>query len=197
MLAQWVVYTAIHTNHPLSFSLFVNVLEKIIKPYQTNSTFCDEDVKLFWEGAKKLLPSCFNVVRKMRRKTSNEKTVIKQLTDVLKIIRTLSALDVPSNVELFPESSYGWMTEPERETNCDISAVLRMAVIQGANNWFDYIIENNARCDETDDGKLQFIIKIVQLIRTDLQKAIEMYNKLFQEYALRNHNISINNSHFF
>lgn len=180
-LAQWAVYTAIHTNHALSFSLFVNTLDKLVKPLQTASAFCEEDVKLFWESCRKLLPSCFGVIRKIRKKSSNEKTAIRQLTDVLKIIRVLSGLDVPENVELFPANSYGWLTE--METNCDISAVLQKAVMQGANEWFDYILENNARHDETDDGKLQFFIKIVQLIRTDLQKAIEIYNRLFQEYV--------------
>lgn len=157
-------------------------MEKLVRPLQTNSTFCDEDVKLFWEGAKKLLPSCFSVVRKIRKKSSNEKTLIKHLTDVLKIIRTLSDLDVPINIELFPSNSYAWITEQQ---NCDIYSVLQKAVIQGANDWFDYIIENSAKHDESDDGKLQFFIKIVQLIRTDLQKAIEMYNKLFQEYDIK------------
>lgn len=88
-------------------------------------------------------------------------------------------MDVPENVELFPTNSYSWLMGDE--SNCDINVVLHKAVVQGANDWFDYILENNARHDETDDGKLRFFIKIVQLIRTDLQKAIEIYNKLFHE----------------
>lgn len=93
----------------------------------------------------------------------------------------MSGLEVPPNVDLFPCKSYGWI--PDEETDCDISTMLQKAVTQGANEWFDYVLENNAKHDETDDGKLQFLIKIVQLIRTDLQKAIEIYNKLFREYV--------------
>lgn len=40
------------------------------------------------------------------------------------------------------------------------------------------IADNEKGCD---DDKLQNIIKITQLIRSDLQRGLEYYDKLFQE----------------
>lgn len=180
-LAEWTVYSAIHTKHALSFSLFSNLLDKLIKPVQTSS-LCEEDIKLFWESVKKLLPSCFGIIRKLRKKCGNEKAAIKQLLDVLRIINKISMLEPPVNTDLFPAKSYSWLNDTRNEEQIlDIQYVLREAVNQGANNWFNYILENNSRNDSTDDGKLQYLIKIVQLVRSDLQKGIEFYDKIFQE----------------
>lgn len=189
-LAQWVVFTAVHTNHALSFTLFVNTLDKLVKPLQSGSYFCDHELKLFWEGAKKLLPSCINLVRKLRKKATNEKTTIKQLVEVLKIIKVLDSLELPSNLDLFPDKSYAWITDREEGQNLNINTVLKEAVAHGANDWFNYIVENNTTKDESDDGKLQLLIKIVQLVRTDLQKAIEIYDNVFKEYAYYNSALS-------
>lgn len=179
-LCQWVVYTTIHTTHALNFSLFSNLLDKLVKPVQT-SKFCEEDNKLFWEAVKKLLPSCFGIIRKIRKKCTNEKAGIKQLMEVLKIISKLRELEPPLNADLFPTKTYGWLSNRNDEPNCDIQSVLHEAVTQGASDWFNHIIENNVRNDENDEGKLQYLIKIIQLVRTDLQKAIEFYDKMFQE----------------
>lgn len=179
-LSQWVVYSTIHTTHALNFSLFSNLLDKLVKPVQT-SKLCEEDNKLFWEAVKKLLPSCFGIIRKIRRKCTNEKASIKQLLEALKIISKLQELEPPQNTDLFPSKTYGWLSNCSDEPNCDIRSVLQEAVTQGASDWFNHIIENNARNDETDEGKLQYLIKIIQLVRTDLQKAIEFYDKIFQE----------------
>lgn len=179
-LSQWVVYSTIHTSHALSFSLFSNLLDKLIKPVQT-SKLCEEDNKLFWEAAKKLLPSCFSIIRKIRRKCTNEKASIKQLMEVLKIISKLCQLEPPPNTDLFPSKTYAWLSNVSDEPSCDIQGVLHEAVTQGASDWFNHVIENNARNDENDEGKLQYLIKIIQLVRSDLQKAVEFYDKMFQE----------------
>lgn len=65
-LCQYCVYSGIHQNHPLSFTLFSNILEKLIKPLQAGS-ISEEDLKLFWDATKKLLPSCYSVIRKIRK----------------------------------------------------------------------------------------------------------------------------------
>lgn len=179
-LCEWVAYATIHSNHALSFSLFSNLLDKLVKPIQTSS-LCEEDIKLFWTSTKKLLPSCFNTVRKIRKKTNNEKAAIKQLLDVLKILNKLSMLELPKDLDLFPAKSYGWMSDSNEEGTRDIPLVLKEAVTHSANDWFNHILENNARNDNTDDGKLQYLIRIIQLIKIDLQKAIEYYDKMFQE----------------
>lgn len=181
-LAQFVVYSKIHKDHPLSFNLFLHLLEKLIKPLQTNA-YCDEDTRIFWESVKKLLPSCFSVVRKIRKKCLTQKNCLKQLREVLSIIAKLVTLGAPpESVELFPENEYKWNpNRSEDSSNTDIQTVLNNAITQGAYDWFNYILENNINTDESNDGKLQHLIKLIQLVRTDLQKAIEFYDKTFQE----------------
>lgn len=105
-LTQWSVYTAIHGEHPLAFNLFENLLEKLIKPMQTQNLSQDE-VKTFWDGTRKLLPSCFSVIRKMRKKTAGDKNCVKVLSEVLSIISKIALLEPPEGTDLFPKNVYG------------------------------------------------------------------------------------------
>lgn len=179
-LCQWSVYSKIHRDHPLSFALFSNLLDKLIKPIQTN-LIREDDRKIFWEGAKNILPSCFNIIRKLRKKTSNEKNTMKQLIDVLGVLSKVMNLDPPSVCDLLPAHDYKWLQNRPEGVYADVRKMLEDAVSQGANDWFNYILENNTCMEDTDDGKLRYLIKIIQLVRSDLQKAIEFYDKSFQE----------------
>lgn len=105
-LTQWSVYTNIHSEHPLAFTLFENLLDKLIKPLQTNALSVDE-IKAFWDGTRKLLPSCFSVIRKMRKKTAGDKSCVKVLAEVLTIISKIELLEPPEEVDLFPRNIYG------------------------------------------------------------------------------------------
>lgn len=105
-LIQWSVYTNIHGEHPLAFSLFENLLDKLMRPLQTNQLSSDES-KAFWDGVRKLLPSCFSVIRKMRKKTASDKNCVKVLTEVLSIISKIELLEPPDGTNLFPRSIYG------------------------------------------------------------------------------------------
>lgn len=179
--AQWSVYCTVHLEHPLSFTLFCNLMEKLIKPIQT-STASEDDVKMFWDATKKLLPSCFTIIRKIRKKTTGDKNMMKQLVEVLKLLGKLMTLEPPESIEMFPDISYPWLERSELK-NWDITWVLTEAINQGANHWFTHILENNAqeKSDMENEAKLQHMIKLIQLVRTDLQKAIEFYDKIFQE----------------
>ncbi|KAJ8919012.1 hypothetical protein NQ315_016917 [Exocentrus adspersus] len=138
-------------------------------------------MKLFWDATKKLLPSCFSVIRKIRKKHTNEKMTMKQVTDVLKILKYINSLEPLPNTDLFPTSLYPWVTFQGDEPNCRVLETLNDAVSQGASDWLNHILENNKRPDETELARLQNLIQIIQLVRSDLQKAIEFYDKLFQE----------------
>lgn len=179
-VCQFSVYAAVHQSHALNFTLFSNLLEKLIKPIQTNS-ICEEDVRIFWDGVKKLLPSCYSIIRKMRKKNVNEKTTMKQVIEVLKILFYIGSLEPLPNTDLFPSSSYPWISSKGDGPNCDIFSTLTDAVSQGANDWLNHILDNNKRTDDADVSKMQNLIQIIQLIRSDLQKAIEFYDKHFQE----------------
>lgn len=137
-----------------------------------------ENIKLFWEATKKLLPSCFSIIRKIRKKTTGDKNMMKQLVEVLRLLNKLSLLEPPENVDMFPEGSYNWLGE---KRTWDLNWVLVQAISQGARHWFTHILENNQPEDNTDEAKLKYLIKIITFVRGDLQKAVEHYDKIFQE----------------
>lgn len=105
-IAQWSAYTTIHSNHALSFKLFEILLEKLLR-FLNSPDMHVEDKKLFWEGVKKLLPSCFSVIRNIRKKTSSDKNAIKMLNEVLNILSIISTLSPPKDIELFSKNIYG------------------------------------------------------------------------------------------
>ncbi|XP_060801529.1 protein unc-13 homolog 4B isoform X2 [Amyelois transitella] len=177
-LAQWAVYCAVTVDHPLSFALFTQLLEKITKPLQSGLVK-EEDVKLFWDGAKKLLPTCFSYIRKLRKKTAGEKTAMKTLREVLHILYNLSVLDAPESIELFPVNSYGWLRTEGKKL--DINEVLNQAVLQGASDWFVHILDNNECKEKTEESRLEHLIRVIQLVRSDLQRALEYYDRVFVE----------------
>ncbi|KAH1020693.1 hypothetical protein HUJ04_010308 [Dendroctonus ponderosae] len=176
-LCSYSVYAGIHQSHPLSFCIFSKLLEKLLKPLQTEMIL-EEDMKLFWEATRKLLPSCFAVIRRIRKKNANEKTVMKQVIEVLKIFNYVMALE-PTNIDLFPQNLYPWITFHGDDPNCDIAGTLQDAISKGAGDWLNYLIENNKATAETALARLQNLIQLLQLVRSDLQKAIEFYDKLF------------------
>ncbi|XP_068633803.1 protein unc-13 homolog 4B isoform X1 [Battus philenor] len=179
-LAQWAVFCAVTTDHPLSFALFNQLLEKITKPLQSGLVN-EEDVKLFWDGAKKLLPTCYGHIRKLRKKTAGDKTVMKTLREVLKILYRLSVLDVPEALDLFPVNLYGWLRDNDDGAKLTINEVLTQAAIQGASDWFVHILDNNECKDQTEDSRLQHLIRVIQLVRSDLQRAVEYFDRVFVE----------------
>lgn len=107
--AQWSVYTAIHNDHPLAFNLFESLIDKLIRPIQSAS-ISEDDIKHFWDGTTKLLPSCFSIIRKLRKKTATDKNCVKTLTDVLSILSKVAMLEPPEGTDLFPKSIYGYVT---------------------------------------------------------------------------------------
>lgn len=105
-LGQWSAFASIHSNHALSFKLFENLLEKLLRFLNAPETHI-EDKKLFWEGVKKLMPSCYSAIRNIRKKTSSDKNAIKILGEVLSILSIIGTLSPPKDVELFPKNIYG------------------------------------------------------------------------------------------
>lgn len=180
-LVQWTVYTQIHHDQPLSFVLFEGLLDKLTKPLQAGS-FEDLQVKSFWDGVKKLLPSCFSVVRKIRKKTAGDKSNVKMLIDVLSLLSKIAMLEPPEGTDLFPKNVYGWLKRDDTPS-WDIHGTLQEAVFSGAQDWYGHISKLSNESSQTDEDKLLQIIKLIQLVRSDLQRGIEYYEAAFQEYV--------------
>lgn len=178
--AQWSIYTEIHHKHPLAFGLFNDILEKLIRPIQTNTVSHDEELSMFWEATKKFLPSCFSIIRKLRKKTSGDRSSTKTLNEVLSIIAKVALLEPPEGFDLFPEQMYGWL---KRTSECkwDLRETLTSAVDAGAAEWFISIIDQRELNSDDEETRLQQLVKIIQLVRSDLQRSIEHYDRIFQE----------------
>lgn len=180
-LSQWSAYTTIHANHALSFKLFENLLEKLsrfINVVELNP----EDKKMFWEGVKKLLPSCFSVIKNIRKKTSSDKNCIKMVNEALSILSIIASMSPPKDAELFSKKIYGWLNKTNVNIKTiDIYGVVEEAIRSGAQDYLFQINEIRDVHQENDEENLQNIIKVTQLVRADLQRGLEFYDKMFKE----------------
>lgn len=178
--AQWAVFTEVHLTHPLSFELFDRILEVLIRPIQTNNVSHDEELSFFWEATKRLLPSCFGIVRKLRKKPAGDANAMKHLTKALSIISKVAMLEPPEGTDLFPRDKYQWLRS-KGETSWDIREAMNQAITIGTVEYFEGIVDQNELNSDDNESRLQQLIKIIQLVRSDLQRAIEHQDKVFQE----------------
>lgn len=187
--ARWSVFTALHaTTMPLSFTMFESLLDKLIRPLQTDSEICETDLTSFWTGVRKLLPSCFTIIRKMRKKSSTaasaanpvDKCQLKQLSDVLGLLSKVALLEPPPGTDLFPRNVYGWLERESDEPSWDLHGTLLQAIVSGARDWFETMSRQQNESLHTDEQKLQQTIDLVKLIRLDVNRAVDYYDPLFQ-----------------
>ncbi|KAI5748148.1 hypothetical protein M8J77_022372 [Diaphorina citri] len=174
-LAEFSEFVAVHLDHPLSFTVFSHLLDHLIDIYPR---FTDYQVKSFWESAKKLLPSCFSNLRKLRKSVPNDEHTLTQLSAILSILSALSQKQIPADIDLLPDNIYGWIVTPGQN---DLTITLKDAVSQGAIDWILFIFDQNKPESNEDDAVLVNRIKIVQLVRTDLQKAIDHHDEIFKQ----------------
>lgn len=182
-LSQWHAYSTVHESHKLSFALFNSILDTLV-PMISCLQNDSEEVKTFWDGTKRLLPSCFSLLRNLRSKNVSDNKVIKSLSEVLDILAKLKTLEARVTVELFPATVYGWIeTSTSDEEPLNIDKVLVQAINTGAKEWFEYVIEGSkqTKTNESDEDRLQYVIMIIQMVRSDLQRAMEYFDKLFYQ----------------
>ncbi|KAG8040085.1 hypothetical protein G9C98_001201 [Cotesia typhae] len=94
------------------------------------------------------------------------------------ILSSINSLRILDDFDLFPQKMFGWFPEPE-DMNVDVMKALEYSVIQGGAEWFDHILNNNTPESDSDDDALKYQIKVIQLIRADLQHAMEIYDRMF------------------
>jgi len=111
-LARWAEFCAFHAEHPINFQLIGRTLEKVAKVVQSGG-YDDEEVrknyliayfiqrvffvlhykfncklyfqiKIFWEAARKLMPSCLSCIKKIRRLMPTDKDTLTQLEALLR-----------------------------------------------------------------------------------------------------------------
>ncbi|XP_014616448.1 PREDICTED: BAI1-associated protein 3-like isoform X4 [Polistes canadensis] len=176
-LAQWIEYARIHQEHPLNFMVFNKIIVDLLRPMD-NGLFSTDETKLFWDATRKILYSCLNSIRKIRRLVLGDKNAMTQLSAILGILSSISTLKIPEDFDLFPAKMYSWFPEPDG-TKLDVFQGLENTVIQGCAEWYEHIKSNTTPETDSDEDVLRFQIKIIQLIRADLQRSIDHYDKLF------------------
>ncbi|XP_015184155.1 PREDICTED: protein unc-13 homolog D-like isoform X7 [Polistes dominula] len=176
-LAKWIEYARIHQEHPLNFMVFNKLIVDLLRPMD-NGLFSTDETKLFWDATRKILYSCLNSIRKIRRLVLGDKNAMSQLTAILGILSSISTLKIPDDFDLFPAKMYSWFPEPDG-TKLDVFRGLENTVIQGCIEWYEHITSNTTPETNSDEDVLRFHIKIIQLIRADLQRSIDHYDKLF------------------
>ncbi|XP_058798233.1 protein unc-13 homolog 4B-like isoform X2 [Phymastichus coffea] len=178
-LARWIEFATIHQEHPLNFALFLQLADDLAGPTKS-ADFGDQEIRLFWDAARKVLHSGLNLLRKIRRLAIDKENAMRQLVAILRMISTLDGMPAPESMNLFPLKMYSWFP-PEilEEDRVSIPEALEYAVIRGGAEWFDYIVANNNLEDDSDEEALKYHIKVIQMIRLDLQRAMDIYEKLF------------------
>lgn len=176
-LCQWDAFSNVHEHHPLSFSLFNTILHKVIETLPTYS-IDSEYVKTFWEASKRVLPSCFYIIRKIRQETFTQRPGINMLCDVLEILEVFGLLTIPIDVDLFPRSTYSWLDRREEEFDgkFEIKLILSEAIRIGAKDWVNTIRET---LEFENENAVKQLTKLVQMMRFDVQRAIEFHHKHF------------------
>ena len=81
-LAQWVEFSRVHQEHPLSFTVFNKVVLELLRPLESG-LFSNDEVKLFWEATRRLIYSCFNCIRKIRKFPVEGNGALQQLSAIL------------------------------------------------------------------------------------------------------------------
>ena len=84
-LARWIEFATVHQEHQLSFQLFLQLANDLAGPLKTGSGgFNDDETRLFWEAAKKVIHSGLNMLRKIRRLQVDKENTMKQLVAILR-----------------------------------------------------------------------------------------------------------------
>lgn len=108
---------------------------------------------------------------------------MKMLTESLSILSVIGTQTPPSDTDLFPKKVYGWLNKSNGVNfkTLDIRTVIEEAIRSGAQDYLFQINEIRDVHQENDEENLQNIIKITQLVRADLQRGVEFYDRLFSE----------------
>lgn len=175
-LAQWSEFTAFHTIHALSFELFESLLMALLPLLKCTEITTQDEMDIFWDGVKKLLPSCFAIFRNSRQTSDIDVEMTTQSLSIVSTFNMLTLPPLPQDFELFPKKIYGWLNESNVE---NIESVVEEAIRSRAQDYLLGIMEFHFVHQECIESNLRNIIKVMELIGLDLRQAREIYNKLF------------------
>lgn len=180
-LDRWIAFTSIYSEHAFSLRLFVHQLNELLlflRSEQANAM----QIQAFWNGAKKLLPSCFYVIRNIPKAIENDNQFGELLVQSLSIISIIARLTPPTDVDLYPRQIYGWLSNGDDNNSLvDVFIVVQEAISARARDFLNQIQEFRSIHQENDMNNLQNMIKVMRFIRADLQHGSANYDGLFKE----------------
>ncbi|XP_058467943.1 protein unc-13 homolog 4B-like isoform X2 [Malaya genurostris] len=179
-LIYWNAYTSIHITYPIAFSLFEIILGKIWT-FIKNGSLDEPKLKAFWCGAKKILPSCFAVIMKLRKRIAGDKDIVKTVISVLNILSMVDNIKSTCSIDLFSPDDYEYFKyRIQQNPNITIHEMILLAVQKGAKNWFDGSVTNTTKSTFSDEEKLRNAIQLIHLLQSDIMRATTYYNNPFK-----------------
>uniref|UniRef100_A0A182NFR6 C2 domain-containing protein n=1 Tax=Anopheles dirus TaxID=7168 RepID=A0A182NFR6_9DIPT len=180
-LIAWFVYTQVHLTYPLSISLLESVLDKLCAGYDVALT-TDDERERFWEGARRILPSCLSIVVKMRKRLAGDKDIVKTVSSVLQLLAKADQLATRKGANLFSDATV--RTLKQMSLNCTKHSTMKdatvLAVQLGARTWFEAALSSAIEGSQSNEDKLRSLIKFVQLLQADLLRAKTYYDSVFK-----------------
>ncbi|XP_030758906.1 protein unc-13 homolog 4B-like [Sitophilus oryzae] len=99
-LVSLIVYTEIHIKSPLNFSVFADIIEKIMKTLQ-NSEVDERQLKKIWQALRILVPTCFEFIGNIRDNTLSQNTIILQLFHPVYVLYRYVRFDYAKQLYIF------------------------------------------------------------------------------------------------
>ncbi|XP_058055568.1 protein unc-13 homolog 4B-like [Anopheles bellator] len=179
----WFVYSQIHLTYPLSIGLLEGVLDKLCTGYDSVLASDDERAR-FWDGVRRILPSCLSIVMKMRKRIAGDKDIVKTINSVLQLLAKADQLAGKKGVNLFDDATVRSLKQMGA-VGCTKHSTMReatvLAVQHGARTWFESSLATAIEGSQTNDEKLRSLIKFVQLLQSDLLRAKTYYDGVFKD----------------
>ncbi|XP_053688553.1 protein unc-13 homolog 4B-like [Sabethes cyaneus] len=179
-LIYWNSYSSVHISYPIAFSLFESLLGKICIFIRSNNVK-EDSLKMFWNGVKKMLPSCFAVIMKLRKRIAGDKDIVKTVISVLNILSMVDSIRETCDIDLFSVEDYeDFKGRIQQNPNITTHDVTLLAVQKGAKIWFQDAVANMAISTLSDEEKLRNAIQLIQLLQGDIMRASTYYNEPFR-----------------
>ncbi|XP_055857483.1 protein unc-13 homolog 4B-like [Episyrphus balteatus] len=177
LFMKWIAYSSIHEENHISFGLLRATLQEVIKiiPYISGP----ECVQEFWNSIQGILPSCFDVIWKIRNDIFTQKQGILMLIDVLGIFQEIDLLNIPEDVELLANLDLGWLDKSDDENSIEsLSQVLNESIRRCTTEWLRSVVEF-FKIENKDP--VQRTIQIIQKLCFDIKRAIDFHHTHFME----------------
>ncbi|XP_076251067.1 protein unc-13 homolog 4B-like isoform X5 [Rhynchophorus ferrugineus] len=169
-LCSFLAYAEVHHTTPLNFTVFSRLIQNLVEPIQ-NQDLTDEELEMFWKAMQSLVPSLFSIIKTSRVTVWSQNMIIKQFSEVLKILKVIKELLLyRTNIKFIDDQKM-----------CDLTETLSSTTTEEADKWLAFPLEK-AEENSTELTQLKNLIHVCQVIQDDLDKTVKYYNNLFIEY---------------